>query len=88
LNISGFDSIGLTDPFSTHALNGMKFSSADGDYNFSSGNCAINEGGWWLRSCSNIELYNYDNTKALLNGEWYDLSSVELKIRPLNCNLE
>ena len=31
LNISGFNSIGLTDPFNTHPLNGMKFSSRDRD---------------------------------------------------------
>ena len=31
LSISGFDSVGLTDPFSTHALNSMKFFSADHD---------------------------------------------------------
>jgi len=87
LNISGFESVGLTDPFSTHALNGMKISSTDRDNDLSSGNCGLSEGGWWL-SC-HIELNNdYNNTKALLNGEWHDLSSVELKIRPLNCNLE
>ncbi|XP_065903681.1 fibrinogen C domain-containing protein 1-like [Dysidea avara] len=89
LSISGFDSVGLTDPFSTHALNSMKFSSADRDNDLSARNCALGEGGWWLRSCSHIELNNdYNNTKVLLNSEWHDLPSVELKIRPLNCRLE
>ena len=53
LNISGFDSIGLTDPFdSGHSLNGMKFSSRDRDNDLWRGNCALIDGGWWHRSCT------------------------------------
>ena len=89
LSISGFDSVGLTDPFSSHDFNNMKFSTADRDNDLSSGNCALGEGGWWLRRCSHIELNNdYNNTKLLLNGQWHDVPSVELKVRPLNCKLE
>ena len=70
LNISGFDSVGLTDPFSSHDFNNMKFSTADQDNDLSFGNCALGEGGWWLRRCSHIELNNdHNNTKLLLNGQ-------------------
>jgi len=49
LNISGFDSIGLINPFgSGHSLNGMKFTSHDQDnYQGQDYNCAIDRGGWW-----------------------------------------
>ena len=56
LNISGSDSIGLTDPFhSSHPIIGMKFSSHDRDNDLdSNGNCAHQRGGWWHRGCSLI----------------------------------
>ena len=58
LNISGFDSIGLTDPFDNGIpLNGMKFSSRDRDNDLlPSGNCAISCSGWWYNRCSYIQL--------------------------------
>ena len=48
LNISGFDSIGLTDPFYTfgQTLNGIKFTSRDQDNNLNGGNCAHSFGGF------------------------------------------
>ncbi|XP_065902159.1 fibrinogen C domain-containing protein 1-like [Dysidea avara] len=54
LTISGFDSVGLTDPFISddgslpYSLNGSRFTSRDRDYdNAPGGNCANeNDGGW------------------------------------------
>ena len=48
LSISGFTGV-TTDPFSTHSLNGMKFSTKDRDNDkYGGGNCAISAGGtWW-----------------------------------------
>ena len=89
LNISGFDSVGLTDPFvSDHPLTGMKFSSRDLDNDLSTGNCAHGDGGGWLRSCTYIRLdsaYNYGRT-VVLNGQWHALPFMEIKIRLLNCS--
>ena len=74
LNISGFDSIGLTDPFdSGHSLNGMKFSSRDQDNDLLSINCAYYGGGWWHHSCSYIQLNEaYPASLMYLNNEWQD----------------
>ena len=91
LNISGYDSTGLTDPFNTSSqiLNGMKFSSRDRDNDLWSGNCAYYNGGWWYHSCSFMEFNEgYSSIRMYLNSEWHDPTSVEMKIRPQNCNID
>ena len=89
LSISGFDSVELSDPFSTYgSMNGMKFSSHDRDNDLWSRNCAQHRGGWWHRSCGEIMLnndYNYSYT-VKINRQYYALPFVEIKIRPLNCD--
>ena len=87
LNISGFDSIGMTDPFAS--LNGMKFSSRDRDNDLWGGNCALYDGGWWHYSCGNIKLNEaYTSIFIYLNRESHYPTSVEMKIRPQNCNID
>ena len=87
LNISGFDSIGLTDPFNYH--NKSKFSSRDRDNDYwESGNCAVN-GGWWYVSCSHISLNEiFGQLYMYLNGEGLYAAFVEMKIRPQNCDID
>ena len=91
LSISGFNSIGLTDPFdSGHPLTEMKFSSRDRDNDYNSVyNCGYLYGGWWHRSCSLIKLNEgYASIYMYLNREGHNLISVEMKIRPHNCNID
>ena len=96
LNISGFHSIGLTDPFSYHSLNGMKFSSRDRDNDLWdgngviwSGNCAYYDGGWWHNNCNYIKLNDaYTEMDMYLNSRQHNPTSVEMKIRPQNCNID
>ena len=91
LSISGFDSIGLTDPFDTSVqiLNGMKFTSRDRDNDLGYNNCAYFDGGWWHRSCSYIQLNDaYTYMYLLLNNKVHYPTSVEMKIRPQNCNID
>ena len=57
LTISGFDSVGLIDPFSYGRLNGKVFSSRDQDNDeLDSINCGKIDGGWWYVKCTGIEL--------------------------------
>ena len=65
----------------------MKFTTRDRDNDLVSGNCAPNNGGWWYNSCSgHMELNDDTGSKRMtLNGESHLLSSVEIKIRSLNC---
>jgi len=89
LSISGFDSVGLTDPFTTYgSMNGMRFSTFDRDNDFWSSNCAHHRGGWWHRACGDLNLNNdYNNFyKIKLNGHYHDPPFMEMKIRSLNCN--
>ena len=90
LNISEFDRIGLTDPFYTHVLNGMKFSSRDQDNDSTSFlNCGSSFGGWWHRSCNRIALnHAYTSMFMHLNRKTHYPTSVEMKIRPQNCNVD
>ena len=89
LNISGFDIIGLTDPFVTHPINEMMFSSRDRDNDLRGNNCGLHYGGWWHRSCSNIRLNEaYTAIHIYLNRETHYPTSVEMKIRPQNCNID
>ena len=94
LTISGFDDVGLGNPFvhnpHSDSLNGMAFTSRDRDNDIWSHNCAIasNKGGWWYKMCSAVRLHNKYNDEhtILLNGMWHALPFMEIKIRPLNCN--
>ena len=89
LSISGFDSIGLTDPFSTFgSMNGMKFSTHDQDNDLWTSNCAYRRGGWWHRSCGDLNLNNdyNDHNTIKLNGLYHNPPYMEMKTRPLNCN--
>ena len=95
LTISGFTGITPTDPFSTHPLNGLKFSTYDNDNDNSSGNCAVQaqnakgNGGWWFNLCWDINLnikYNPAQFGSMkFAGTWYNPRWIEMKIRPLNC---
>ena len=69
-------------------LNRMKFISHDRDDDIVSYYCAHSDGGWWYNSCGYLEL-NDDpvNIEMYLNGEWHSPSLVEIKMRPLNCNI-
>ena len=95
LTISGFVNEGLTDPFysdGSHqrwSLNKMKFTSRDRDHDNRPGsNCAPGNGGWWYNSCSRIEL-NEDLKQVHmdLNGETHNPTHFEMKIRPLDCEI-
>ena len=56
LTTGGFTGTIPTDPFVTHPLNGMKFSTADNDNDKYSDNCAYARSvGWWHNRCSNID---------------------------------
>ena len=97
LSISGFTGITPNDPF-THSLNGQQFSTYDRDNDkWSGGHCALNghgsraPGGWWHRICNQINL-NFDyGTRfygfILLAGKWYSPPFIEMKTRPVNCNI-
>ena len=89
LSISRFKGITLTDPFSTHQLNGMPFSTKDKDNDKWSNNCAVRDaGGWWYNQCSHIFLnHQYKSTIGIYLGGWKALSFIEMKIRPINCKI-
>ena len=95
LTIGGFTGITPTDPFTTHSLNGHKFSTYDNDNDLWGGNCAVqynnakDNGGWWYNTCWAINL-NIQYNPVLygsmhLAGTWYNPRWIEMKIRPLNC---
>ena len=90
LTISGFTGITPTDPFSTHQLSGMKFTTYDNDNDNRGDNCAEGgNGGWWHNRCWNINAnLKYNPTEfgfMSLAGTWYNPRWIEMKIRPLNC---
>ena len=94
LTISGFTGY-TTDPFNLHqspptshydALNTMKFTTRDQDNDRWSSNCATNNGGWWYNRCTYIFANReYNIITIRLNGQWYSLPFIEIKIRPKNC---
>ena len=94
LSISGLSG-NTTDPVSIKMLNGMKFTTRDRDNdNWPWYNCAVrhasgNAGGWWYNDCSHINPnHQYNHSHSVhLNGQWHSLPFIEIKIRPLNCNL-
>ena len=94
LSISGFTGI-TTDPFNAgHPLNGMKFTTKDRDNDKHGDNCAVNlngnnVGGWWYRACSYILInHQYKHQWTIfLNGKWHPLPFIEMKIKPITCNV-
>ena len=99
LMIGGFTGITTNDPFATHPLNGMKFSTVDNDNDGSilhydkanniTFNCASHddEGGWWYNICRHINP-NRQPPYVYLNSELHDLLSVEMKMRQLDCIIQ
>jgi len=89
LNISGFDNIGLNDPFDTfgQTQNGMKFTSRDRDNDLYNGiNCAHYDGAWWHHSCGFIRLNeNHSSWLIHLNAEHHAMLFIEMKIRLQGC---
>ena len=84
LTIGGFTGI-TTDPFMTHPLNNMKFTTIDNDNDQRGGNCAdSNINGWWHNSCAHIHP-NRQPPYVYLNSKRNDLLSIEMKIRQHNC---
>ena len=83
---SGFTGTTPTDPFVDRPHNGMKFTTIDNDNdNYSSGNCALNySSGWWYNKCYHIDP-NHQPPRVILNSKLYNLLSIEMKIRPLDC---
>ena len=97
LSISGFSG-NTTDPVTASGalnLNGMKFTTRDRDNDKWNGNtCGVhnagyNAGGWWYNACSYMFLNNQYNhiISIVLNGQWHRLPFIEIKIRPVNCNI-
>ena len=80
LTVGGFTGVG-TDWFTSHPLNGMKFSTPDNDNdNSSSINCAASsKSGWWHNNCHRININRQPPviSSFILFGE--------MKIRPKYC---
>ena len=76
--------------------NEMNFTTKDSDNDKCSGsNCALlygptkSSGGWWYKSCWQVNLNNYYNHNIYLNNRWIGKPPIltEMKIRPHNCNI-
>lgn len=88
LSISGFSGITVADPFRTHRINGMPFTTKDRDNDrLFPTNCALRSGGgWWYRTCTHFYLNRkYQNIEIFLDRKWRDVSFTEMKIRPHSC---
>ena len=91
LSISGFTGI-IDDPFTTHNINGMKFTTKDKDNDEAGRNCAVDHndadaGGWWYKGCSHIHInHQYSHSQSIyLNNKWHSLSFFKMKIKPYKC---
>ena len=80
LTVGGFTGVG-TDYFTSHPLNGIKFSTADNDNDkYSGGNCAAsNKNGWWYNNCDHI---NINIQPPSVDGS---VLFSEMKIHPKDC---
>lgn len=93
LTIGGYTGIHKGDPFSTHPLNGMKFSTKDRDNDKLSGrNCVFEFGkplnGWWYNRCSHIDANAYYGLIYVFLGDReHRLPFTEIKIRPHRCTI-
>jgi len=92
LSISGYRGTSASDPFSSHQLSGMKFTTKDNDNDRWNNNCAINDaggraGGWWYNQCSHIFLnHQYKNKYGIyINSQRKSFKFVEMKIKPSSC---
>ena len=86
LTIGGFTGT-TTDPFATHPLSGIRFSTHDNDNDKHKSNCAVNyKNGWWFNGCFHINPNNQP-LRVKLNSTWYNdlIRRVEMKIRLLDC---
>ena len=90
INISGFDSIGVTDLFENGgSVNGKKFTTRDRDNDLASHNCAHIYGGFWYNSCGAVDINNSNNPVILyLNDQWLNTTLLEMKIRPKDCVID
>ena len=80
LTVGGFTGV-ETDPFASHPLNGMKFSTPDNDNDKWSSNCAAHfKSGWWYNSCSHINI-NRQSPHVCPNSVLFS----EMKIHPKDC---
>ena len=93
LQISQSTGIYPIDPFSTHPLNGMKFTTKDNENDLHPNvNCAINAdggngNGWWYNRCSFIYLNRkYSSKPRIHHHGWQSYLFTEMKIRPFGCN--
>ena len=85
LTIGGFTGTTTTDPFVTHPLNGMRFTTHDNDNDKRGSNCAdSHKNGWWFNNCDHINL-NEQPPYVYLNSKSYHPLKVEIKIRLLDC---
>ena len=95
LNISGFTGIASKDPFAKEPLSGQQFSTRDRandpyKYCATSGHGSRAPGGWWYNFCFYINVnYNYGGPHGFiyLAGKWYSPPFIEIKIRPVNCEI-
>ena len=96
LSISGFSG-NTTDPITASGganLNGMRFTTRERDNDKWGANCALhilggNAGGWWYNACSSTFLnHQYNNSfSVILNNRYHSIPFIEIKIKPVNCNL-
>ena len=94
ISISGFSG-NTTNPIAyVDPINNMKFTTRDRDNDkWTTHNCAVHNigsaGGWWYNSCSKtFPNHQYNNYYSIhLNGQWYPLPFIEIKIRSFNCKL-
>ena len=98
LSIAGF--VGIVDiTYAFKLANGNKFSTRDRDNDqWRGGNCAYGldqtkmAGGWWHHACSQVNFnFNYGAKQYgfiyARGGVWQSPSFVEMKIRPVNCQV-
>ena len=93
LTVGGFQGT-TTDPMAYS--NGMNFTTKDNvNDKHSDTNCATAtspstpHGGWWHRSCWHVHPNNFYKQQwgVYLNNNWHTLPFVEMKIRPVQCNI-